>query len=81
MEQMDVEQMGCPPATTTPPGRWHLQIRFNDDWRSIYENSSEMTYATKERAWEVARRCYPDTEHLTLMFRVVFYPDDPGGVQ
>ena len=60
------------PATTE--GSWHLQIQFNGGWASIYDDPNEKTLATEERAWDCARRCYPDTEYLSLMVRVVFIP-------
>ena len=53
-------------------GSWHLQIRLNGGYASIYDDTNEKTFATEERAWDCARRCYPDTEHMTL--RVVFIP-------
>jgi hypothetical protein len=56
-------------------GRWHLQIPLNGGFASIYEDPNEPNFSTESRAWEVARNCYPDTEHLSAMVRVVFIPD------
>lgn len=59
----------------TPKGRWHLQIRLNGGYASVYDDPSEKTFPTEESAWACARRCYPDTEHLSVMVRVVFVPE------
>lgn len=58
-----------------PKGHWEPQIHFKGKWGGFYDDPNEKVFATEEAAWACARRCYPDTEHLSAMVRVVFVPE------
>ena len=56
-------------------GQWEPQIHHKGKWGGFYDDPNEMVFATEEAAWNCARRCFPDTEYLSLMVQVVFVPD------
>ena len=59
----------------TPKGHWEPQIHHKGKWEGFYDDPNEKVFVTEERAWDCARRCYPDTEYLSLMVQVVFVPE------
>lgn len=73
------EQTGIPAQSVAdapaPKGHWEPQIHFKGKWGGFYDDPNEKVFATEEAAWACARRCYPDTEYLSLMVQVVFIPD------
>lgn len=60
--------------TTTEQGHWELRALLRGEWSPIHDDPNEKTFPTEERAWDCARRCYPDTEYLSAMVQVVFVP-------
>jgi hypothetical protein len=63
------------PYVPQTKGHWEPQIHFKGKWGSFYDDPNEKVFATEGAAWACARRCYPDTEHLSAMVRVVFVPE------
>lgn len=52
--------------------RFHLQLSDGcGGWVPASERGTLDLHATARDAWDVARALYPDTEHLSLMCRVV----------
>jgi len=63
-------------TTVAEQGHWELLVFNKGMWSPIHDDPNEKTFVTESQAWGCARRCYPDTEHLSAMVRVVFVPAD-----
>lgn len=50
---------------------WECQIFNQGRWERFHDGDGVSQFPSPDKAWDCARRCFPDTEHLSSLVRVV----------